>query len=75
MIRAGGTLAFCAGVFGVLAALRTLETGGAERARTEPFDLTVSLIGLGELAFSFPTAIVGALTISPESGNRAFWLW
>jgi hypothetical protein len=67
MQTAAGIIALIAGVFGVLAAIVTLMVGGLGAAFQAHDALTVVYLGLGGVAFSFATIVLGAVAISAKN--------
>ena len=66
MKKAGGIVALIAGIFGVIAAVLTLFTGGIASAVEAEGAETVVLLGWGGVVFSFLTIVLGAVAIGAK---------
>lgn len=67
MQKAGGIIGLVAGIFGVLAALVTLLTGGIGASVEAEGASTVVGLGWGGVAFSFLTIVLGAVAMGAKS--------
>ena len=66
MKKSGGIVALIAGIFGVIAAVVTLFTGGIASAFEAEGAEVVVLLGWGGVAFSFLVIILGAVAIGAK---------